>query len=36
MWVTAHDNVKAQSVYDAIGANAESWLEYELELGGNT
>ncbi len=32
MWVTAHDNVKAQSVYDAIGANGESWLEYELEL----
>lgn len=31
-WVTAHDNTRAQSLYDALGAEAESWLEYELEL----
>jgi ribosomal protein S18 acetylase RimI-like enzyme len=32
LWVTAHDNTQAQSLYDSLGAEAESWLEYELEL----
>jgi len=31
-WVTAPDNRRAQAVYDRIGAKAETWLEYELEL----
>jgi ribosomal protein S18 acetylase RimI-like enzyme len=32
LWVTAHDNTRAQSLYDSLGAKGESWLEYELEL----
>ena len=32
LWMTAHDNTRAQSVYDSLGATGESWLEYELEL----
>ena len=34
LWMTAPDNTVAQSVYDRAGATAETWLEYELELGG--
>ena len=32
MWTTAHDNLRAQALYEAVGAEGESWLEYELEL----
>jgi GNAT superfamily N-acetyltransferase len=32
LWTTATDNHRAQSVYDAIGAKGELWMEYELEL----
>jgi GNAT superfamily N-acetyltransferase len=32
LWVTALDNKRAQSVYERVGANGETWLEYELEL----
>lgn len=32
MWTTALDNHKAQSVYNAVGAKGETWMEYELEL----
>ncbi len=32
LWVTAHDNTRAQALYDSLGAKGESWLEYELEL----
>ena len=32
LWVTAVDNKRAQSVYERVGANGETWLEYELEL----
>jgi len=31
-WVTALDNHRAQALYEAVGANGERWLEYELEL----
>ncbi|MDP9188262.1 MAG: GNAT family N-acetyltransferase [Actinomycetota bacterium] len=31
-WITAPDNKRAQRVYDRTGAEAGSWLEYELEL----
>jgi ribosomal protein S18 acetylase RimI-like enzyme len=33
LWITAHDNARAQALYEAVGAVGESWLEYELELG---
>jgi GNAT superfamily N-acetyltransferase len=33
LWETALDNKRAQSVYERVGANGETWLEYELELG---
>ena len=32
-WLTAPDNHRAQAVYDRVGATAEAFLEYELELG---
>ena len=32
LWITAHDNTRAQALYEAVGAEGESWLEYELEL----
>jgi GNAT superfamily N-acetyltransferase len=32
LWQTAHDNHRAQKVYDRSGATSASWLEYELEL----
>ena len=31
-WVTAPDNERAQKVYARQGAEAETWLEYELVL----
>jgi len=31
-WVTAPDNDRAQKVYERQGAEAETWLEYELTL----
>ena len=31
-WLTAHDNRRAQAVYERAGATGDSWLEYELEL----
>jgi GNAT superfamily N-acetyltransferase len=33
-WLTAPDNHRAQGVYDRVGGTAETFLEYELELGG--
>jgi GNAT superfamily N-acetyltransferase len=32
-WLTAPDNHRAQAVYDRAGARADTFLEYELELG---
>jgi GNAT superfamily N-acetyltransferase len=32
-WLTAPDNHRAQKVYDRVGGNAATFLEYELELG---
>ncbi len=31
-WETAQDNVRAQRVYDRVGARRESWLTYVLEI----
>lgn len=31
-WVTAPGNSRAQAVYERTGAEAETWLEFELEL----
>ena len=31
-WLTAPDNHRAQAVYDRVGASADAFLEYELEL----
>ena len=31
-WLTAPDNRRAQSVYNRTGAEAETYLEYDLEL----
>jgi GNAT superfamily N-acetyltransferase len=32
-WTTAHDNLRAQKVYDRVGARRdERWLDYSLEL----
>jgi ribosomal protein S18 acetylase RimI-like enzyme len=31
-WLTRPDNERAQAVYRRVGAQGESWLEYELEL----
>ena len=31
-WMTAPDNTTAHRLYDATGATATPWLEYELEL----
>jgi GNAT superfamily N-acetyltransferase len=33
-WLTAPDNHRAQKVYDRVGGNSATFLEYELELGG--
>lgn len=32
LWQTATDNHRAQAVYERVGAEGSSWLEYELEL----
>jgi GNAT superfamily N-acetyltransferase len=32
-WLTAPDNHRAQAVYNRAGAGADTFLEYELELG---
>jgi len=32
-WLTAPDNRRAQAVYNRVGATADTFLEYELELG---
>jgi len=31
-WLTAHDNRRAQAVYDRLGGTSEPFLEYELRL----
>jgi GNAT superfamily N-acetyltransferase len=31
-WTTAVDNHRAQTVYDRVGAEGGTWMEYELEL----
>jgi GNAT superfamily N-acetyltransferase len=31
IWQTAHDNLRAQAVYDHAGATRESWLDYWLD-----
>jgi len=31
-WLTQHHNKRAQAVYNRVGAESESYLEYELEL----
>ena len=31
-WTTAVDNHRAQAVYNRVGAEGETWMEYELEL----
>jgi GNAT superfamily N-acetyltransferase len=31
-WETAPDNVRAQRVYDATGAERSTWIQYELPL----
>ena len=33
-WLTAPDNHRAQGVYNRVGGKFETFLEYELELGG--
>ena len=32
-WVTHPDNATARRLYDSLGATAETWVEYSLELG---
>jgi GNAT superfamily N-acetyltransferase len=34
IWQTAHDNLRAQAVYDHAGATRESWLDYWLDTSG--
>ena len=31
-WFTAQDNVRAQRLYDRLGAEQSAWFEYELEV----
>ena len=31
VWQTAHDNVRAQAVYDHVGATRETWVDYWLD-----
>jgi GNAT superfamily N-acetyltransferase len=33
-WQTAPENLRAQAVYDRVGATRESWLDYTLAVGG--
>jgi GNAT superfamily N-acetyltransferase len=32
-WQTAKDNLRAQAVYERVGARRSEWLDYELPLG---
>lgn len=32
-WITATDNHRAQAVYDRVGGEGSTWMEYELDLG---
>lgn len=32
-WQTAKDNLRAQAVYERVGARREEWLDYSLEVG---
>jgi len=32
-WQTAKDNLRAQAVYERVGAKREEWLDYSLEAG---
>jgi GNAT superfamily N-acetyltransferase len=34
IWQTAHDNLRAQAVYDHAGATRETWLDYWLDTSG--
>ena len=34
IWQTAPDNVRAQSLYEGIGAVRESWIDYWLSTAG--
>ncbi len=31
-WQTAKDNVRAQRLYERVGANREEWVDYSLEV----
>lgn len=31
-WMTARDNVRAQAVYDRVGAQRSEWISYDLEV----
>ena len=33
-WLTAPDDHRAQAVYNRVGGTSDTFLEYELELGG--
>jgi ribosomal protein S18 acetylase RimI-like enzyme len=33
-WQTAKDNVRAQRLYDRVGARREEWLDYSLDVSG--
>jgi GNAT superfamily N-acetyltransferase len=35
IWQTAPDNVRAQAVYDHIGATRETWVDYWLDTSGD-
>jgi GNAT superfamily N-acetyltransferase len=35
IWQTAHDNLRAQAVYDHAGATRESWVDYWLDTRGD-
>jgi ribosomal protein S18 acetylase RimI-like enzyme len=32
VWQTAHDNARAQAVYDRIGATRAEWLDYSIDV----
>jgi len=33
-WQTAKDNLRAQAVYERVGATREEWLDYSISVGG--
>jgi GNAT superfamily N-acetyltransferase len=33
-WQTARDNVRAQAVYERVGAQREEWLDYSIDIPG--